>query len=986
MLQDYFVSQKTVIYNFDVRTFVFDCFYKMENNPQYSDELRHRKPHHNMLKRILELQTRFRTKYGDEFNDIFETAISKIKEFTKCLTMSISEVEWLDDEINDWSLFRLFWYTVPCNSPSVSCEGKSVALHDGKTFSPGNVVIKDKDIFNENLQISLQKYEKDGWIALGESMLSLKDVYGSGNHTLELRNPSTTQTNGKIVYSIMDMEQLYGCRVNSPLHEFIIDALTRLFDPGRQSWRDKVGDDLKNEILKLMGNMHGNKEVALFDCISRINGINNLEVFYEVKEKLPANPLVSGTINWLLKKPIIHGIAILCFFLMVVNEGLDIKLTADYRNWDDFVDTFDPALNKSLPGEFMKKYAFNSNHTNCSLSANAFNCQNKPWLFGNYWVDVRNEACYPRTFRMRCNGNDDGNVTFRGGSYPLDFLTEGYNATLLKCNITTKNNFFVRNGHKIWLDKEQISCTDDSSLQCSTFSCKIHGLHPQLAYWYSLGVLVSVHMHEIVTPGITIWVQGLKDSHLGDMSNMIAFYMGYCCLNYNYLFQTKNQSLWRRALSRVHYIVVVLTCGMLLPIATKIFCIVAAIQVFNFSTALEEKSQIGLISSDCEKCDMCQGLNCFCIFCRRSYEKTISEQHLQLNRITKNCNKLESVTRIIVVCIEDTFISLIQLYLAIPLIIQYQYYTEQEQSSTEAANTYFVMGLSMASVISSILSIANILTKSFFNLSINPYLGTLITARFTIFVSMTLQVASRLLMLELFGLTCFEDPLLIPLWLAALVVAHIAVITITNLVLEWRIMVKENVSSRARCRYLMFNALSASASVFARMRFGFQTHNTYRQSELANELGKQKALVNRMEELFVNVLVLSEQITMFLYVYSSEYDDQITRTLLFGALVLFLFGKLGEISFHFLFVIPVGDDTLMNRKTRYLVKLYLGFALVFLLAVAVIGYVLVYFPITIWPLGSLMVMTFPFILMIFCGRLGSAKRKDGESIVHLKQV
>ena len=90
----------------------------------------------------------------------------------------------------------------------------------------------------------------------------------------------------------------------------------------------------------------------------------------------------------------------------------------------------------------------------------------------------------------------------------------------------------------------------------------------------------------------------------------------------------------------------------------------------------------------------------------------------------------------IVACFQDTFLSIIQLYLAIPLIIQYHEYTKKQSSSVEAAKTYAVLMISVASVISSILSIANIMTKSFFGLSVNPYLGSLNLARLTIFASM----------------------------------------------------------------------------------------------------------------------------------------------------------------------------------------------------------------------------------------------------------
>ena len=280
----------------------------MENNFAAENQA----PYHNMLQQITDLQKQFRAKYNNEFQDIFERTISKMKLLSKCFTLLVSQISFENGffkEITDWSVYRLFWYTTSYNLTSVSYEGRYTALNDNKIFSPENFVIKNKNIYSDTLQVSLQKLQFGEWHVIGESIMPLMEVCGATSHNVNLYDPTNKHKIGQLLVSNTDIEQLYACNVNSPLHQFVIDVLERLFRRGRQSWRNESGHELKDKILKIMVNMHGNTETRVFNCISRniqSKDVNNVEIFYEAKDKLPGNPLVSGTAKWLFKKPLIN--------------------------------------------------------------------------------------------------------------------------------------------------------------------------------------------------------------------------------------------------------------------------------------------------------------------------------------------------------------------------------------------------------------------------------------------------------------------------------------------------------------------------------------------------------------------------------------------------------------------------------------------------------------------------------------------------------
>ena len=219
--------------------------------------------------------------------------------------------------------------------------------------------------------------------------------------------------------------------------------------------------------------------------------------------------------------------------------------------------------------------------------------------------------------------------------------------------------------------------------------------------------------------------------------------------------QKESLDMYGKLLFTLHHDGVLIPVAILLPIVSKIYGILVEVQTFNFDHALEIRDLT--FSSTCKKCSSCQDTMCLCIFCGHSRKSTFDEYLKQLRRLRARSVRLENTTRVIVACIEDTFMSIIQLYIAIPLCIQYFEYTKQGRIDVEGAKAYIVLALSIVSILTSILSIASTLTKSYFDVSVNPYLGTISAARYLVFVSITLQVTSRLLSLQIFGLTYFED-------------------------------------------------------------------------------------------------------------------------------------------------------------------------------------------------------------------------------------
>ena len=724
----------------------------------------------------------------------------------------------------------------------------------------------------------------------------------------------SAKEDSKVVPKNTKMKASGKCNIMTPLHTFILDILRRIYQFENHSLRNKFDKELKDEMLNMMASIHCNNETILIDCITKnintgdsMQKVNSTMVFHEVKNILPENPLISGSGAWLFDKPLVNAITIICFFLMIINEGLDIKLTYDYFDWEYFLRNYDSGFNETMPAQSMTNHGF-------------------------------------------------------------DFVP------------------------------------------CNTFSCKIHGLHPRLAFWYSLFILLMVHIIELMSPITTMKVhERVKYDGGGHMGSMIAFYMGYCCrekIKQVMERKIRGRSSMVRLLFKMKYLFVLFICGLFLPVSTKLFCIIQEIRVFNICSTLNKELSHTVMNKGCERCYDCTNLKCLCISCgykksciknddkKNETEKTNKaekEYDECLKHIIDNSIRLESTSRIIVACIQDTFLSVIQLYLAIPQIIQYHEYTKKQENGIEVAKTYTMLVVSTASVISSIFSIANIMTKSFFGLTVNPYLGTIKFARLTIFISMTFQVASRLIFLQMFGLTFFEDPLYVPLWMALMVSGHIVIVFTIIFLLQAQTVYhklrgirnkKQNLSG-----YIIGTFLTATASLYKSMNIGTQRLNKHiNNSELENEQIKSqqthekdriqwrrtKNSMKMIEDMVINTFIISEQVVMFVFAYNSRYDDGIVRGILFGALVLFILGKTGEILFHCFFVIPAVDRdedikhwcNLQQKFIRY--KNKIGLSIAFMMLSAIIGIIFYLFHATIWPLGALCLMLSPFIALIYC--------------------
>lgn len=326
----------------------------------------------------------------------------------------------------------------------------------------------------------------------------------------------------KVVPTNTKMKDTGKCNIMTPMHTFILDILRRIYRFENYSLRNQFDQELKDEILKMMASIHCNNETILIDCITKninkndsMQKVNSTIVFHEVKNILPGNPLISGAGAWLFDKPLVNSTTIICFFLMIINEGLDIKLTQDYFNWEHFLQTYDSGFNETLPDQIITNHGFN----------------------------------------------------------------------------------FV---------------------PCNTFSCKIHGLHPGLAFWYSLSILLMVHIIELLSPITTMKIhERVKYDAGGHMGSMIAFYMGYCCREKEHFMERKieNRSSMGRLLFKIKYLFVLCICGLFLPVSTKLFCIIQEIRVFNICSTLNKDLSRTTMNKGCERCVECPSPKCLCISC-----------------------------------------------------------------------------------------------------------------------------------------------------------------------------------------------------------------------------------------------------------------------------------------------------------------------------------------------------------------------------------
>ena len=213
------------------------------------------------------------------------------------------------------------------------------------------------------------------------------------------------------------------CDITAPEHKFILQMFHRIYIFEQNSFRNKFDTGLKDDILKMMAGLHGNNKIAITNCISkhindrklhliptlpsnsqngsdedkvhrkRYKNVNSTMVIHEVKNMLPAYPLLSGFDAWIRDNPLVNTITIICFLLMIINEGLDLKLTKDYFNWEDYLHVYE-----SIPRKVMDDIGIETNEASCFISTNSFNCKSNS--FWNYWVETINTTCFPQTFNQ----------------------------------------------------------------------------------------------------------------------------------------------------------------------------------------------------------------------------------------------------------------------------------------------------------------------------------------------------------------------------------------------------------------------------------------------------------------------------------------------------------------------------------------------------------------------------------------------------------
>ena len=236
-----------------------------------------------------------------------------------------------------------------------------------------------------------------------------------------------------------------------------------------------------------------------------------------------------------------------------------------------------------------------------------------------------------------------------------------------------------------------------------------------------------------------------------------------------------------------------------------------------------------------------------------------------------------------------------------------------------------------------------------------------------------------------FGFAYLEHSLLTPLWLAGMVFAHIILIALASLILEWKLVISTTASLKLRIRYIMWLLLSAFASVFKRIRFRFLSSTVHDGSD------GQKVLINGVEEMLFNLIVFSEQIVMFIFIYKSTQKNDLIEKTLYVVIFLFIFAKVTEVAFHGIFVTPGSTDgkfygKCLGMERRYTIKRNIGNFMGVLSFLSLIILTCVFYPNIIWPVASLIVMIFPLILMLSCGNLCCKKNEEIRDSMHVKAV
>ena len=378
-----------------------------------------------------------------------------------------------------------------------------------------------------------------------------------------------------------------------------------------------------------------------------------------------------------------------------------------------------------------------------------------------------------------------------------------------------------------------------------------------------------------------------------------------------------------------------------MPFATKLFLIISDARIFDLERTSPERYEYRIFKTRCKKCESCTADQCLCIFCGYSTEESIIGYQCQLNLCKMRARRSNTSTRCTVAGFQDTFMCLLQLYLAIPVIKQH--YINENINNYIGPNESHNGTLSIAlfSIATSVLSLSRNLTMTYFEISCKGYLARAITARCVYFAYAAIMIFARLLTLELLGLTYIKNAFYLefgPFSLSSLVVFHVILLFLIGILQHCTLVkTKEKTtiptkSSFSRfplvnklCNYqlsldeslnpeynqerttfyrniqiILFNLHTSIMSIFTLIRTrSFRTlGGTERLLKMSGEVNDK---MNFYDRIYFNIILFVEQYVMFYLIYNATKEDSFERYLLYNCIILFHVGKLLKVFFSLKF-------------------------------------------------------------------------------------
>ena len=872
----------------------------------------------NLFGHILDLKRKFKSKYGCKFEESFESCIFSINQLVKRIEISFSDLEVITNDITSEKYSWRLMY------------GDCAVTQDlKKNLFATKFSLWIDDVFYDEIQINLQRtnFKSDVWSTIGIATIPTIDLCSRNRKVLEFYD---IDCNGKLVCrmkvrGLIQVDEYCNCKVNhkkrkdGPLHQLVVSLLNRIYS------KEENLNEVVPDILSLMAKIHQNDENQILTCIRLHPGFNHevcntYDLFLDTKDSIPRNPVRSGVSAWFVASLFPNILSILTLFLVILNDGFDVHMTYDYYNWDSILDTFQ---NQKMALKFVNETSnISSIDINCFLSCAAHNCNQSTSII----TEPFQKDCYLESYLVYCRSEDKiRQLKVQNVSYTSN------NGNYYSCSLNISSSKDI-NENKTATVSEIITCSRLPETPCTTMDCRIRALNPKLAFIYAATLLIFVRIFNLFGAILILWCY--KGSDRIGISNVIAFYLGSCCLRH---FLEKKRNLKEKVLSKAHLTIVVIIVGLLMPFATKLFLIITDARVFELETSCLERYEYRIFKSRCKKCESCNFDQCVCIFCGYSTEDSITGYQNQLNLCRMRARRSNTTTRCTMAGFQDTFMCLLQLYLALPLIKQhYNYDTSIDLNGCMEAKKG-TLAVSLFSIATSVLSLSRNLTMTYFEISCKGYLAKAITARCVYFVYVAIMVLARLLTIELLGLTYFIGPSYLeygPFALSCLVVSHVIILFIIGIIQHCKFVKTKETDTRPgklsfskfpvvkklfyfqvsfteplnpeynqerssfyrNIQIVMFNLHTSIMSIFTLIRTrSFRTLGG--KERLIKMSGEVKDKMNFNDRIYFNLILFAEQYVMFYLIHGATEDDRFERNLLYHCIILFHVGVLIKIFF-----------------------------------------------------------------------------------------